>query len=67
MSFLDDNDLKQTLETRKQHADDRINQLRKANSFLEDDDDGILEKIFNNLTGNIHDGLQNSSTTILLH
>ena len=66
MSCLDDNTLKQTLETRKQHAEDRINQLRKANSFLEDDDDGILEKIFNNLTGNSHNVLQNSSTIMLL-
>lgn len=47
--------MKQELESRKQHADERLSQLRQANSIIDDDDDdGILEKIFNNLTGKIY-------------
>ena len=42
--------LKQKMEERKQYAEDRLTQLKHANAFL-DDDDGILERIFNNLTG----------------
>ena len=38
------------MKERKQYAEDRLTQLKHANAFL-DDDDGILERIFNNLTG----------------
>ena len=43
--------LKQKMEERKQYAEDRLTQLKHANASLDDDDDGILERIFNNLTG----------------
>ena len=49
-SLSDDPTLKAELDTRKKHAEDKLSQLRNANSHLEDDDN-ILEKIFNNLTG----------------
>ena len=32
-------------------ADERLAALRQANGGLDDDDDGILERIFNSLTG----------------
>ena len=48
---LADISLKQKMEERKQYAEDRLTQLKHANAFLDDDDDGILERIFNKLTG----------------
>ena len=36
---------------RRKIADERLAVLREANANLDDDDDGILERIFNSLTG----------------
>ena len=46
----DDNLLKQQLEERKQRAEERLVIVQRSSGFLEDEE-GILEKIFNNLTG----------------
>lgn len=49
-----DNDaLKASLEERRHKADDRTQQLRKANEQLNMDDDGIIERIFNSLTDEV--------------
>ena len=53
INYVGNEGLKKELESRKLHADEKLLQLKHANSFL-DDDDGILEKIFNNLTGKMH-------------
>ena len=50
-SSLDDQTLREKLDERRKLADERLTALQKANSSLDDDDDGILERIFNNLTG----------------
>ena len=44
------NALKASLKERRNKADDRTLQLKKANEQLMDDD-GIIERIFNSLTG----------------
>ena len=49
--LLDDQQLKEKMAARQKVADDRLTALREANSGLDDDDDGILERIFNSLTG----------------
>lgn len=36
---------------RRKIADERLAVLREVNANLDDDDDGILERIFNSLTG----------------
>ena len=47
---LDDSSLKLQLEQRKQHAEDRLVIVHERGGPL-DDEDGILEKIFSNITG----------------
>ncbi len=44
-----DSTLKQQLRDRQRHAEERFLALRHANDLL--DDDGIIEGIFNSLTG----------------
>ena len=48
----DDESLKKNLDERKLVAEERRAHLHEANSMF--DDDGILERIFNSLTGTVH-------------
>ena len=47
--YIGDDSLVKKLEERRHAAEAREARLREASSFL--DDDGIMEKIFNSLTG----------------
>lgn len=51
--ILADEELKKALEERQQAAEERQLQLTKTSSMFDDEDDHVLEKIFNSLTGNV--------------
>lgn len=59
-----DTELREQLEQRQQRAADRLEGLRRANAmFGEDEDDDIMGRIFNSLTGkkiNIYTDISNN-------
>ena len=55
------------MDKRRKQADERLAALRKANASLEDDDDGILERIFNSLTGGLLAMSTRTDNIIMFH
>ncbi len=48
---VDNEELKQDLEDRQQAAEEKETQIVRASSLFEDEDDNVMERIFNSLTG----------------
>ena len=51
---LGDSSLKEELEARKHHAEEKMSERTRAHAELFEDGDEVLERIFGNLTGLIH-------------